>query len=358
MTILSGLDVGNNNIKVVGDQGRTHFYHALHKLRPDQIQALESRQGQTLDSTQSEGLGVVYTVNGEYYAVGESALKMGARSARMGENRYTQDYYGILGAIGLYRTLVLDKTNNRESVIALCTYTPKDAIYIDAIKAAITGDWEITHQKKTMKIKVSKVFTADEPVSHYRNAIFYSGGQSLRSDTAELQKGDCLIIDVGGLTTGFAIASDGKIDYTAARSLPVGMQRALDQLAQTIRKTYRDTLKGAQVLPMDKVRDALRSGTYDAGGKGTLDVRDLVTDAFSPVLYEIENTYTNEYGGSASFSSILLAGGGGWQIKKQLMPRLDHNLIFLSAKSAEAMVLGAAEGGYKTLQALNARGKL
>lgn len=358
IAVLAGIDVGNNNIKAVGDQGRTHFYHALHELRSDQIAALTTRSKQVVDGHNSEGIGGVFQVNDKYYVVGESAIKMGAGTPRMGENRYTPDYYGVLGAIALSRSIANPTGKGRETVIPLCTYTPKDDIYIDNIKSAITGEWEVSHLGKTMRIVIKKVLTADEPVSHYRNAIFYSGGQSFRADTAALQKGDCLIIDIGGLTTGFAIATDGAIDYTAAYSLPVGVQRALDSLANMIRRAHRDKLKGMQVLPMDKVREAFRTGVYDAGGKGSLDVRELVANASNEILYEIENTYMNRYGGPANYNSILLAGGGGWQTRALLKPRLDHETLFLSAKTSELMVLGAAEGGYKTLQALHSRGKL
>lgn len=348
--ILAGLDVGNNNVKCVTDQGHSHFLHSLHKLNSSQIAALDMR------NDQNDSAGGVYEVNGVLYAVGESAIRLGASTAKYGESRYTPDYYGVLGAIALFRSL--SKDEKRARVTILSTYTPKDDIHIERIKQSITGEWHVKSGKQSLVIIVAKVFTADEPVSHFRHTIFYSGGQSLKEDTRDLRTGDCLVIDVGGYTTGFAVAVEGKIDYQAGYSLPVGIQVALDELAKTIRSKYRDELFKAQVAKADKLRNALMTGYYDAGGKGVLDCRELIESALQPVTYEIENEYVSRYGGSTNYHSLLIAGGGGWLTKKYLFPRLDHNLIFTSGKNSEDMMLGAADGGYKTLQALQAKGKL
>lgn len=348
--ILAGLDVGNNNIKCVTDQGRTHFLHALHKLNPSQIESLTYRSHET---DTGEG---VYEVNGTLYAIGEDAIRYGAKTARYGESRYTDDYYGVLGAIALYRALAKDE--KRQRITILCTYTPKDDIHIERIKASIKGEWHVKHKNQAQRFSVLDVLTTDEPVSHFRHTIFYAGGQSLREDVRELRVGDCLIVDIGGYTTGFAVAVGGKIDYQAGWSLPAGIQIALDELAKTVRSKYRKELLKSQYLKADKLRSAIQVGYYDAGGKGMLDCRDLIAEALNPVVYQIENEYVSRYGGSTEYHSILIAGGGGWLIREYLEPRLDHNLIFTSGKNSDDMMLGAADGGYKTLQALQARGKL
>lgn len=344
--ILAGLDVGNNNIKCVTEQGHTHFLHALYPLRPDQIQMLTDRN--ELDS--------VYSVNSVYYAIGETAIRMGATTARYGEKRYTRDYYGILGAIALF--CALSKDTRKTRVTLLSTYTPKDDIYIPNLKESIAGEWKVEYQGQSLSINISTVYTTDEPVSHFRHAIFYAGGQSLREDMRDVREGECLVLDVGGFTTGFAVAVNGKIDYSAAYSLPVGIQMALDQLAKTVRTQYKDKLFGSQTLNPGKLRNAIMTGYYDAGGKGTLDCRTLITESLNPVIYEIVNEYVSRYGGSTEYHSILIAGGGGWLIKKELSPKLDHNLIYMSGKNSDDMMLGAANGAYKTLQALQAKGKL
>lgn len=348
--LLAGLDVGNNNVKCVTEQGHASYLHALHKLTGAQVDALAMRNGEDESAD-------VFQVNGMSYAIGEAAIRMGARTARYGEKRYTADYYGVLGAIALFKALEKNDSN-RHRITLLATYTPKDDVYIGRIKAAIQGEWRIQNRGQSLVINVAKVYTTDEPVAHYRHTVLYAGGQSLREDMRDLRLGDCLILDVGGFTTGFAVAIDGKIDYTAPYSLTVGIQNALDELAKTIRSKHSDRLFGAQVLNPAKLRNAIMTGYYDAGGKGALDCRDLVETALQPIAHKIEDEYTSRYGGSVNYHSVLIAGGGGWLINKHLAPRLEHNNIFLSGRDSESMMFGAADGAIKTLQALQARGKL
>lgn len=348
--ILAGLDVGNNNIKVITEQGRSHFMHVLHMVRNDQLRMLEEHGSGVEDPYES-----LYCVNGVYYAVGEVAIRMGAPTPRYGEARYTRDYYGILGAIALFQALVKD--TKRVAVCVFATYTPKDVIYTANLKNSIRGDWKVSHKGQTLTIHVQRVETMDEPTGHYRHAILYDGGLSPVQHTAALRQGSCLTIDFGGFTTGFTVADNGKVDYSSAQSLLHGVQGVIDQLAVEIRAQYREKLFGTQTLDPAKLREALMTEYYKAGGKGALDCRELVNEALNPLLYEVMNMY-GLYGGAASHDSILIAGAGGWLVRDKITPRLDHSTVLTSDRSSEGMLYGAAYGAYKTAQALKSRGKL
>lgn len=342
---IAGMDVGNGGIKTKTEHHSSYFPHALFQLTTSQIEGLNEGDSDNPN---------IYIVNGVHYAIGAQAIRSGAGAVKYGESRYIRDYYGVLAAIGLFRAL--PKDGQRYSVVMAATHTPKDGIYKNDLVNAAMGMWEVQWQGKALKIRIADVKCIPEPVAHYRHATLYDGGQSLRGPE-RIRRGICCVIDLGTFTTGFATAEDGLVDYTAGDTRLTGVQDAIDELSALIRSKFRRQLKGAQQLDPIRLRDAIMDGEYDARGLGVFDCAKEAEEACNIVIRDVL-TYFDAYGGSSSFDSVLIAGGGGSLMAKRLTDQLHHRNAFLTDKPGEMMVMGAGIGAYKTLQALQAKGKL
>lgn len=341
-TIIAG-DVGNANIKMKSEHGKTDFPHALFKLTGSQVADLE---------TGGEGSPNIYRVNGVLYAIGEQAVRNGAGAAKYGEERYVPEYYGVLAAIGLFRVL----PESAKDIYYLGTHTPKDNVYKQDLIDAVKGSWVVENMGARRAFRVATVVTIDEPSAHYRHATLYDGGESYRGPE-RLRRGTCAIIDIGGLTTGFASADSGRMDYTAGNTRVRGILDAIWELEKLLWQRYSKELKGQKVLSPIRLRDALMDGEYDAGGLGVLTCAKEAEEAGNIVVSDVL-AYFNDYGGASSFDSVLLAGGGGALLKARLMKHLNHRAVYASDENPDKMFMGAALGGYKILQALQSKGRL
>lgn len=342
---IAGVDVGNGGIKVKTAHGSSYFPHALFRMTASQIEDMEAN---------GEPNANVYVVNGVHYSIGAQAIRNGAGAVKYGEARYIPDYFGVLAAIGLFRSL--PKTNQRYSVVMAATHTPKDIYYKDDLIHSALGMWDVQWQGQSLKIRVVDVKCIPEPVAHYRHATLYDGGASYRGPE-RIRRGVCCVIDVGTFTTGFATAEDGLVDYTSGDTKLIGVQDAIDELARLIRSKHRKMLKGSQQLDPIRLRDAIMDGEYDARGLGLITCASEAEEACNIVIRDVL-TYFDTYGGAAAFDSVLIAGGGGSLLANRLIERLNHRNVFLTDKSGELMVMGAGVGAYKTLQLLEAKGKL
>ena len=342
---IAGMDVGNGGIKTKTAHNSSYFPHALFQMTGSQV---EEFAGGDRDNPN------VYIVNGVHYSIGAQAIRNGAGAVKYGESRYVRDYYGVLAAIGLFRSL--PKDSQRYSVVMAATHTPKDGIYKTDLVNAATGVWEVQWKEETLKIRIADVKCVPEPVAHYRHATLYDGGVSVRGPE-RIRRGICCVIDLGTFTTGFATAEDGLVDYTAGDARLTGVQDAIDELSAQIRSKFRRQLKGAQQLDPIRLRDAIMDGEYDARGLGIFECAKEAEEACNIVIRDVL-TYFDAYGGSSAFDSVLIAGGGGSLMAKRLTDQLNHRNVFLTDKPGEMMVMGAGIGAYKMLQALQAKGKL
>lgn len=342
---LAGLDVGNGGIKTKTAHNTDFFPHALFKMTRTQIEDYES-------GVADEN---VYIINDEYFSVGSLATRQGSGAVLYGEKRYTPQYYGVLGAIGLFRTL--PKDGGRYKLCVSATHTPKDRIYRDDLTDAIRREWIVRWQNQTLKFKVEKVLCMPEPVAHYRHATLLDGGQAPRSSMDVLRNGTCSVIDIGNFTTGFAAAEGGIVDYTAGKSEDRGVQDSVNDLAAALRSNYRQQLKGANFLDQQKLREALITGAFDARGKGILQCPRERDEACNLILSDVSMFFDN-YGGATAFDTVLIAGGGGALLWDKLKYTLNHPNMYTSDRDHGMMMYGAAIGAYKTLQALEAKGKL
>lgn len=341
-TIVSA-DVGNANIKLKSEHGKTDFPHALIELNGSQVATLQAG-GEIPAST--------FIVNGKYYAIGEQAVRSGAGAARYGASRYVPDYYGVLIAIGLFRILPFDTRN----IFLLGTHTPQDSVYkADMIESA-KGNWVVENQGMKRSFRIMEMVTANEPDMHYRFATLADGGTTYRGNE-RIRRGACAIIDIGGLTTALSVADNGKIDYTAGDTRMRGVLDALDELGRLLRAKYSRELKQTRILNPLRLRDALMDGEFDAGGLGVLNCAHEAEESSNIVVSDLLKFF-DDWGGSVAYDSVLLAGGGGALLRSRIKKNINHRHVFLTDENTDLMFMGAAVGGLRTLQLLRAKGKL
>lgn len=343
---LFSLDCGNAQIKAVSDQGKVTLPHSLRKLRQSEVDAIEER------GEQSSSPGI-YKVQGEYFAVGDRAMRQGAGAALYGESRYVPEYYGVLAAIAMSNTFV----QSTRSIYLHGSHTPKDVIYRDDLINAVIGRWSVESMGNRKEFTVQQVACFDEPVGAYRHATLADDGVHYRGQD-RLRKGDVLIIDVGGFTVGLTRVNKGIVEYEASASMITGVLDVLSEFEQLIRSRFRVELKGQQTLKQDKLRAALADPRhmYDAGGAGVFNVTDEAERALEPLLREIIQFYEQYRGGSSD--AILLAGGGSVLLERHLRDYLKHPRIMMADESRNEMHLSTAIGGMKMLKLLESKGRL
>lgn len=343
---LMSLDSGNAQVKGLTDEGECVFPHSLRPLTSKEITNLQER-GDEIDTSSN-----VFCVNGVYYSVGNKALRKGSGAALYGEARYRPDYYGILAAIAMFKAF----DDSKKNVYLYGSHTPKDLIYRQDLVGAVMGNWVVSGAGKTKSFDVVAGAGFDEPVGAFRHATLGNDGKSTRGEIT-LRRGETLIVDVGGFTLGFSIAEDGKIDYDSSNTEVVGILDVLDNLESAIRSNFRKELKGANELKHDRLRKTLASGVYDAAGAGYLEVHEEVKQACDLLMRDILQFFET-YGGTTTFHSILIAGGGGALMEKYIRTNIDHPHIYVAENNRDRMHMATVMGGMKILKILETAGKL
>ncbi len=342
---LAVVDAGNANIKAKSDEREIEFPHALIEMTESDIMQLRIRG--ELETTPN-----LYCVNNVWYRVAEKAMKAGKTAALYGEARYQRSYYGVLVAIALFNLFERSQLN----VFLFGSHTPKDIIYRDDLIEAAIGDWWVFSegQEKTFRVVSANGF--EEPVGAYRNATLSEDGVKISGD-ASLWSGKTLIVDFGGFTTAFSVAVNGKIEFESSHSHLSGILDVVDDLEMLIRRRYKNQLKGVNALDHMKLRNALTDGFYDAAGMGTLDVRDETKNAKAPLLTELSRFY-EQYGGTASYNAVLLAGGGTFLLHGDVKRVLNHPVILTAESDLRQIARSTVRGGMKTLKLLESKGAI
>lgn len=343
---LISLDAGNAQIKAVTMENEIFFPHALRRLSTSDIEDLTLRS----DADSKD----IFIVNGTYYAIGRQALRTGAGSVLLGEARYVETYYGVLAAIAMFRAF----NESKKSVYLYGSHTPKDAIYRHDLVLAAKGNWVVENMGNRKTFRVVDARGVDEPVAAFRHATMREDDPRYYRGDFRLRKGETAILDIGGFTFAITVADKAVIDYNSSRTYPnAGILDVLDNLKASIRSNHRTRLKGANDLPETRLREALKTGVYDAGGLGRLNVQREVQEACNLLLNDILNFFQN-YGGSSSFDALLLAGGGSVIMERALMESLNHRYTFMAEEDRKRMHMATARGGMKMLRLMETQGKL
>jgi hypothetical protein len=348
MSTLVSLDCGNANIKVVSETTRVSFPHALRELSAFEVQELAARDA--FDASPN-----LWQVNHTWYEVGTGAIQRSrGGSAVYGESRYVSTYYGVLAAIAA--ASVLD-TSSR-SVLLYGSHTPKDAAYRGDMSTSVVGKWTVSNLGVTKTLNITDFRSFDEPAGAYRHATLDDNDTPGYWGNPLLRKGRCLVLDIGGFTTAYSTAEEGKIVYDMGVSHNNGMLDVLTQFEQLIRTTFRDQLKGSNFLEPLMLREALHTGVYNARGRGTMKVLEQAAQAREVLLKDIRN-YFHAIDLLGRYDILLLAGGGSVTIEKAIRQQYGERIsIEVAEKDRANMHFGTALGGMKMLKLLRSRGKL
>ena len=103
------------------------------------------------------------------------------------------------------------------------SHAPGDVEFREDLMQSVIGDWEVEMRESKAKFKVIYANTFDEPVGGLMNVLLTEDGQHYQH--ANIGDGRSLVIDFGGFTTDFlAVIPRGEVDYSLARSVPLGIQ--------------------------------------------------------------------------------------------------------------------------------------
>lgn len=330
------LDSGNSIIKAKiarRQNGEVAFPHAIKQLTESEYEKITNRAG--LQKQSADYL----RINGKPYVVGESAERHGLLTQRTGTARYTRDYYGVLAAAALSR--LYDRSRE---ISVFGSHPPGDVQFRQDLMEAVVGDWTVEIKGKERQFRVSYANTFDEPVGGLMNVILTEDGQHYQH--TDINGGRALVIDIGGFTTDWlAVNPGGEIDYSLARSIPLGIQSVLADFEESFRSNNLEAVKDTPVLPPARVREALIMGVFEGGGK-KYPCEQEVEEATSLMLNRIADTYQRIAGGALSWDSIILTGGGCALLHQKLIQVLNHDNVIL-ADDAECLHLANVRGGMK-----------
>ncbi len=330
------LDSGNSIIKAKiarRERGEVAFPHALKPLSEAEYDTILTRAGKS-------GPPVDYLrVNGQAYVVGQSAERHGATVQRSGAARYTRDYYGVCAAAALGRLY-----GRSQEVAVFGSHPPGDMKFRQDLMEAVVGDWHVEIGGRERHFKVNYANTFDEPVGGLMNVILTEDGQHYQH--TNINGGHSLVIDIGGHTTDWlGVNPGGEVDYSLARSVPIGIQNVVADFEESFRANNLQAVKDTAVLPPERVRQAIASGIFDGGGR-QYPCENEAREATSMLLNRITDTYQRIAGGALGWDTLILTGGGSAMLYERLLPLLNHEHVIL-ADDVESIHLANVRGGLK-----------
>lgn len=278
-------------------------------------------------------------MNGAPYVIGESAERHGLVSKRSGAARYTRDYYGVIAAATLGQLY-----GRGREVAVFGSHAPGDVKFREDLMRSVVGDWEVEKGESKANFKVIYANTFDEPVGGLMNVLLTEDGQHYQH--AHVGDGRSLVIDIGGFTTDFlAVNPGGEVDYSLARSVPLGIQSVIYDFEDSFRANHLEAVKDTPVLPPERVRRAIVTGLFEGGGRKFSCEQD-VEEATSLFLNQFSDTYQRLAGGALAWDTIILTGGGCALLHDKIKALLKHNNIML-ADDLESLHFANVRGGLK-----------
>lgn len=326
------LDAGNSIIKSKTQFGEVAYPHAMLELTETEYQNVLTRAGRL-------PLIDYLRVNGRPYVIGESAERHGTVTRRTGAARYTADYYGIFVAATLARFYEVDTT-----VSLFGSHPPGDVDFQEDLMRAAIGTWTVEVGDKTTTFRVEYANTFDEPRGGLMNILLTEDGQHYQR--SDIKEGRTLVIDIGGHTTDWLAANPGgEVDPSLNESTSIGILEVIRDFERSFRANNKEIAKLTGTLPPDRVRDAIRTGVFQGGGRD-IPCHKEVQEATSALINRIANTYQSVAGGALPYDNIVLTGGGSAMLFDRLLPALGHQRVFL-ADTSESIHMANVRGGLK-----------
>jgi len=192
--------------------------------------------------------------------------------------------------------------------------------------------------------RVSYANTFDEPVGGLMNVLLTEDGQHYQH--SDINGGRTLVIDIGGFTTDWvAVNPGGEVDYSLAKSVPVGIQNVIADFVESFRSNNLQAVKETPLLPPERVRRAIATGAFDGAGR-RYPCEKEVKESTNMLLNRIAETYQQIAGGALSWDAIILTGGGSGLLYKRLLSILNHEKVIL-ADDLDSIHLANVRGGLK-----------
>ena len=340
-----GLDSGRSGVKgksLNGQEREVEFVHGIAQITREQYLRETKRAGASADD--------FFIINDAYYVVGERALTRGF-TLKLNQERYTPEYYGVLGAAAMTRSF----QRSVDNVFWVGTHAPEDVDYTDDLLDSVTieGGWDVVWRNQEYHFDVVDGVTLDEPLAGYYNATLKMDGTALVSSA--ITRGNTVMIDVGGQTTDTgAIYRDGEIDYDTFTSEDIGVLRAVEQFEADWITNNTGLMKGQKIDRMT-LHEALRTGWFNLRGLNPkdeprgYDVQVSASGLRENLAYEVINLYARS-GGAARYDTVILTGGGAALLEKELRAGIRHNNIVLADKKAAELQLANVRGAAKWFQ--------
>lgn len=337
------LDFGNSRgkwyVPRTGSYG--DFMHAIATLN-------ESEWRRVIGRTDKPRPGYI-RVNGQGYAIGQSALRHGIQERPRGASRYRDDYYGVAMCFAL--TEAYD--DSKRNVVLYASYAPGDVSYAKYLVAASRKKWTVESHRGKQMFDVREVRAFDEPLgglSHF--TLTKDGIEKRRNPIADKT---VLVVDVGGYTTDVvAVDPGGVVDISSARSIRTGIISLTQQFETDLRANNSLLFQDVGDIDVRRLEQAILTGQFPYG-KTPIDCQHEASEAITALTNDVIQVL-NSSGGAANYDSILMTGGGSMIVHAPLqlaMPRLD---FLLAEPDTDLMKYANVFGGAKLFKMLEAMG--
>ncbi len=337
-------DLGNENLKGVSLDEDIVMPHALIDLS---IESYDMMDDAGMPNPE------VYKVNGRPYAIGNFARRKGAGAVKLGSDRYTEDYYGVLASILLFNAF----PEGQSKVFFFGSHAPRDYAFREDLMNAVEITWEVEGMGKAKVFTVTEAFAFGEPEGGYLHATLGADGVTARN-TEKLRKGETLIVDLGGLTTSIEAADSGVIDYTSAISHERGIRDVIEDFEKLLKLYHPKEMKGWTPRP-NVVREGLRTGKLKRGGGAEINCKQAADEACNPLVSDVLRYMDTFASGIENFSAILLTGGGAGLLEARIRRALpDYDSIYVAEEDRTQIHMANAWGGMKRAKLLQAKGVL
>lgn len=342
------LDVGNAEIKARRLSGKElAFKHAMIEISSSKHAEILNRYG--ADAPHDFMMVTDRQDRARYYVVGDKAESYGLVTNKRGQDRYTDDYYGVLALAAIARLYP-----QGGDVTVYASHPPGHYRYTRDLMEAIFGVWSVAvGAGRDVQINVTYINVFDEPIGGFMNALLTDNGAAYQN--SEIAGCICNVLDFGGGTADIATVNEtGEIEYALAESFPVGIIDALSGFELAIRDRYTDELKANDFLQPARVRDAFKSGILRTGGYD-FDVLAEAETARNALLNRIQNIYSSRLAGGTRADVLLLTGGGSALLYDHLLPILNHPRVYL-ADNLDSLQWANVRGGCKLFRLGQAQG--
>jgi len=252
--------------------------------------------------------------------------------------------------------------NGFDGTLAIwAAFPPGDIRHVDVLQSSIGGKHVVTlDDGRLITFKVKKVYTYDEPVGGLWNYLLNGDGKHYRKGVAT---GYGLCVDVGAKISNLVpFYSDGRVSYERSVSVDLGIHDVMQQVSDILLATpdYQDSFRNVRgSLPFDEdMRNALKYGQYAAGGYD-LDALGAVADATTNLRMQIKQVYEQQLGGARAYKFIVITGGGGGLMFRQLVEHVLNfapERVYPAADNLDLMHLANMYGGDKAWAAMQAQG--